>query len=505
MIGALALTYLVLLVAQAADIRVVNDWNPDTVIAWVLTTSPGSGVPREVIDGSYGFWSVLWFTHLTQSWPFHRTLWDLQPVALWVGTAACVTWAVWRLAGWRCAALTAALVLCLSTDVLLVMLKPTMHGQTVFAGAVMALYAVEVTRERPFGGPRRWIAASVFVALVAGVHLTDPQLWIAGILPLLAAVGTWWLMCRDHRGRRALLASAAVVAAAIATWLTARAAMRAAGYRERAPESTSPIDSLSELWAHARALFDMVLWLGNGALELSTAGVARGLLSAACALAIVIGVTLPIGLLVRLLMTKARRPDPGMLVHLVFWSVVEVTFAAAVVLTDLAEAPSVRYIVPMLLGAAATAPLLLRACVPAQVAAITGVAVIVTGSVVALADREIAGQAHAVRALVAEVERAAERTGATVGVGAYDFASNVTWATDGRVTSRPVIDWRTPICPFEVAVDQRWYTPDPSLRRSFVLWRGDRPPQGLGTPIEHVQLPGATMFVYRGDVRRRLC
>jgi len=505
LIGALALAYLVLLAAQAADIRAVNDWNPDTVIAWVLTTSPGSGAPREVVDGSYGFWSVLWLTHLTDSWSFHRTLWDLHPVALWLGTTACLSWAVRRLAGPLAAALTAALTLCLSSDVLLVMLRPTMHAPTVFAGAVMALYAVEVARERPFGGPRRWAAASVAVALVAGVHLADAQLWIAGMIPLLAGVGAWWLADRGRRSGRALLASAAVVAGAIVTWLIAGAAMRAAGYRSQAPESTSPIDSLSELGSHARSLLDMVLWLGNGAFELSTAGVARGLLSAACAVAILAGVALPVVLLVRLLVGRARAADPALLVHLVFWSVVAVAFAAAVVLTDLAEAPSVRYVVPMLLGAAVTAPLLLRAAAPARLAALAGTAAIVAGSVLALADREIAGQAPGVRATIAAIEAASQRTGATVGLGVYDLASNVTWATEGRVTSRPVIDWRVPICPFEVAVDERWYAPDPALERSFVLWHGTQPPPGLGTPVEAVELPGATMFVYDGDVRGRLC
>jgi len=505
LIGALTLAYLVLLAAQAADIRTVNDWDPDTVIAWVLTTSPGSGGPRQVVDGSYGFWSVLWLTQLTDTWPFHRTLWDLQPVALWLGTAACLSWAVGRLGGPLAAVMTAALTLCLSTDVLLVMLRPTMHAPTVFAGAVMALYAVEVARERPFGGPRRWAAASVVVALVAGVHLTDAQLWIAGVIPLLAGVGAWRLADRTARSRRALLASCAVVAGAIATWVVADAAMRAAGYRSRAPESTSPIDSLAELGPHLRALFEMVMDLGNGALELSTAGVPRGLLSAACAAAIVAGVTLPVVLLGRLLVRRARSADPPLLVHVVFWSVVAVAFAAAAVLTDLAEWPSVRYIVPMLLGAAVTAPLLLRGAAPARLAALAGTAVIVVGSVVALADREIAGRAPQVRATIAGIESAAERTGARVGVGSYYLASNVTWATDGRVTARPVIDWRVPICPFEVAVDERWYTPDPELKRTFVLWPEREPPAGLGPPVEAVGLPGAMMFVYEGDVRSRLC
>jgi hypothetical protein len=122
----------------------------------------------------------------------------------------------------------------------------------------------------------------------------------------------------------------------------------------------------------------------------------------------------------------------------------------------------------------------------------------------ALADREIANQAASARAMVAAIEQAAQETGATTGFGPYDLASNVTWVSDGRVISRPLVDYRLPICRFPVAVDTRWYNPT-GAQRTFVIWRGSEAPPGLGPTVDHRALPGATLWVYDGDVATRLC
>jgi hypothetical protein len=280
--------------------------------------------------------------------------------------------------------------------------------------------------------------------------------------------------------------------------------MRAAGYHELAPDSTDPIHALGDLWPHARTLLNMVLWLGNGAFELSTAGLLRGLLSLGCAAAIVAGVALAPVLLVAEL--RRRRVEAMVLVHLVFWSFVVVALAGAVLVTNLASQPSVRYIVPMLLAVAVAVPLLVRDPLVIRSLALAGSAVLIAGSVVAMADREIGGGAPGIRSTIAQIEAAATSSGATTGFGDYYLASNVTWGTHGRVVSRPVVNWTVPICPFDVAVDRAWYLPT-NARRTFVLWQGTTPPVGLGTPTRAIPINGdaATFFVYDGDVGRRLC
>jgi hypothetical protein len=503
LVAGLTAAFAALTVAQAADIAHVLQWNPDASIPWVLTLTPDHGGPRDVVDGSYGFWSVLWFDGLTRSLSFHRFLWVAQPAVLWLGTAALLAYTMFRLAGAAAAALTAALVLC-SAGVMGVVLIPTMHGQTVFAGAVLAAFAIELTRARPFGGPRRFLAAGIAVAIIAGVHLTDPQLWVIGVAPLLLAIGAWRLSARDPDSRRALRAAAGVTVGAVVVWVSTTQVMRAAGYHELAPDSTDPIHALDDVWPHARTLFNMVLWLGNGAFELSTAGLLRGLLSLACAAAIVAGVALAPVLLVAEL--RRRRIAPMLLVHLVFWSFVVVALAGAVVLTNLASQPSVRYIVAMLLAMAVTVPLLVRGPLLVRSLALAGSAVLIAGSVVAMADREIGGGAPGIRSTIAQIEAAATSSGATTGFGDYYLASNVTWGTHGRVVSRPVVNWAVPVCPFDVAIDRAWYAPT-GARRTFVLWQGSTPPVGLGTPLQAIPINGgdATFFVYDGDVATRLC
>jgi hypothetical protein len=336
------------------------------------------------------------------------------------------------------------------------------------------------------------------------VHLTDAMLWIVGIAPLLAAGGLGLLVARDRVATRALRADLAVAAGAVVVWVAATIVMRSLGYHELSPDSTGPIDGVGELWPHVRTLATLVFALGSGALELSTAGILRGLLSLACAAAIAAGILLAPALLVAGL--RRRALEPARLAHLTFWSVTVVALIVAFVLTDLAEHPSVRYLVSLLVAAAVTVPLLLearRALVPA--AALLGCAVVVAGAVVALADRDIADQAAPARTMVAAIEQAAQDTGATTGFAPYDLASNVTWVSDGRVISRPIVDYRVPVCRFPVAVDTRWYRPT-GARRTFVLWRGsDPPPSSLGRPVDQRPLPGATLWVYDRDVATRLC
>jgi hypothetical protein len=339
--------------------------------------------------------------------------------------------------------------------------------------------------------------------LVAGVHLTDPQLWIIGLVPMLAATGLWWLLDRGASARRAVSCAVGVAVGAVVVRVVAGAIMRAAGYRELAPDTFSLIHGLGALPSHAHHFFELVIALGNGAVEFSTAGLARGVLSLACAGAIIVAVGLAPALLAWNLARRARV-DPALIVHLTFWTVVVAGLTVAMLATNLTDQPSVRYILGLFVAAAAAVPVLLQGSRVARAVALGLTAVLLTGSVVAMADRELASGGPVVAANAAAIERAADATGAHTGLGWYDLASNVTWATHGRVRSRPIIDWVSPICPFQVAVDRGWYVPAPT-QRSFVLWHQATPPAQFGSPVQTVVIdPSTWMFVYGGDVRDRL-
>jgi hypothetical protein len=507
LVGALACAYAVLLIGDARDIGLVVGWHPDSVITWVLVGTPhAAGQAREAVEGSYSFASIVWFDQLTAGLPGHRTLWELQPPATALATCALLAWTVWRLAGRWAAALTAVLVLCASEQVLTNYLRGTVHGTTFFAGALLAVLAVELTSPRPFGGRWGMGAAVVACGAIAGIHLVDALLWLIGIVPLAASCGLWWLRARDPASRRAALTAAATIGVALVAWRVTVAVMHHDGFATLPPDTMSPIHGLGELPGNVTLLGQLVFSLGNGALELSTAGLARGLLALACAGVMALGLLVPLGLLA----AELRRPSatPARLVHLTFWSAVVVLLCGVMVVTNLGvDAGSARYVVPLLFAVAVSAPLLAQRAALGRAAVLAGAAVILTGSVVMLADHTISRRAPTVRAVLAAIDATARRTGATTGFADYYLSSNVTWWSHGRVRAYPVEGWTHPgrLCRFPFVTDASWYAPS-GARRTFYLQPGAHPPPAtLGRPIARRAIPGAMMFVYAGDISRRLC
>ncbi len=504
-VGALALAYAALFVLQAGDLVYVNAFNPDTVIGWVLTQTPHPGGHRDVVDSSYGFYSVLWFDALTEGLPRHRAVWEAQPYVQSLLAALLVALAVLRAAGRRPALLCFVLLACASTGLLAVELKPTWHGPTFFAATVLALVAVELAVDEPFGGPRRRVAACALAAAIVGIHLVDALLWVVGVAPFVVALGGWHALARTARSRRGLMAGGAVLGGAIVVWRVSVAAMAAAGYRQFVPDTVSLIHSYRDVGPHLKLLAELMAYMGAGAWVWP--GSVRELLSLGAAIATTAAVALPLLLLAR----RLRRGEPRrpMLVHLLFWAAAVVVLSTAMVVSNLGvDLGSVRYTVALFFAAAAALPLLLGAGRGWSATALAGAVVIVAAAVVQLADRDVAERAAPVRAQLAAIGRAADDLGAHRGVGSYDLASNVTWLTRGAVVSRPVENWTTPerLCEFPVGRDAAWYRPT-GAPRTFLLWPGnvELPPPGLGAPIARRAVGGATMFVFRGDVSRRLC
>jgi hypothetical protein len=503
-LGVATALYVVLLLAQMPDLLWVTGWNPDAVISWVLAEDLGAP-PRDVVEGSYGFYPITWFALATQGLPGHRLLWQLQPLATALATGALVAWGVWRVAGARAAGLSAVILVCASPAVLATALRPTFHGPAFFAVALLSAYVVELGRAPPFGGPRGLAAASAAVAVVVGVNLVDGLLWVAGVAPFAVAVAAL-------RRRDAAIAGAAVVAGAVLVRTVAVAAMHAAGFAWVAPTTTALTLDAPTVRGHVESLGSLVFALGNGALELSTAGPWRGTLSLACAAVATAGIAAPVALLVRRLATRTRRPSPMLVAHLTFWSAVVVALLLAGLFTSvIVDQESTRYVVPLALAAAATAPLLLDAGRVARAVALAGTATFVAGSLVGLLDRDLADPAAPARGFVTRLERAATASGATTGFGEYYVASNVTWQTRGRVVSRPVEGIADlGVCPHHLARSLAWYRPT-GARRTFLLWPTTTPaPPNLGRPVRSYALGSdgfrtVTMHVYAGDVARRLC
>src|SRR5436309_5083318 len=115
----LAAIYLVLVMVKFTHLVNATNWVSDSSASYVIAQTLGSAPSgRHVLLGQYGWYTTLWFFLVTKPLPLHRQIWEAAPYAFALLGTGLVSWASWRVAGRRAAALTAVALVCASPEVL---------------------------------------------------------------------------------------------------------------------------------------------------------------------------------------------------------------------------------------------------------------------------------------------------------------------------------------------------------------------------------------------------
>src|SRR5207247_8429323 len=193
--------------------------------------------------------------------------------------------------------------------------------------------------------------------------------------------------------------------------------------------------------------------------------------------------------------------------HVTFWLLALVLPAAAFVLSTHGAAGKGRYLVSCGYAIAVqAADSLSRSGLAARAAGVVAACVVVTGSVVAAAARDLERQsAFPTRAFARTLETFADGEGLKYGYAAYWDAAPLTWDLHERIQIYPIDRCDAPhgLCRASAHHIDSWYAPRASTRTFLLVDRVFGPPapgKRLGDPAEVVRIARYTIYVYDYDI-----
>ncbi|MGA9858229.1 MAG: hypothetical protein WBQ18_10240, partial [Solirubrobacteraceae bacterium] len=213
----------------------------------------------------------------------------------------------------------------------------------------------------------------------------------------------------------------------------------------------------------------------------------------------------------RQLPTPAEQPgDRARLAHVAFWAGALLCAAAAYVFTNVALAPSDRYIIIAVPAVAALVPLLIAGRGSRALVGL-GAAVFVSAGLVALGAGDAVTQIYRGAGVprAAAIERLTRSLHLTVGYAGYWDAASLTWSSDGRLDVYPVMDIGGVTERARLARADAWYAPRAATPSYLVLAPHDgnlpdRLPPQLPRPQRLIRLGSVTVAVWRYDIARFL-
>jgi hypothetical protein len=493
-------------------------WSSDVASAYTIPeTVVSSGTGGHTVLSASGQWLSLWFGLITARLPLHRVLWEAAPTLVFIITGVAVAWSVLQIAGRRAAVLAVLLGLIPSARALGIFMAAFDHNVVPPSTALIGLYLIWLART---GGRRS--AVPLVVGMVIGVCLASDVLVAGASMIPMGLIALLLLWRREPSARRMAYSIAATLLFALPIAALTNVVMYASGYRIfPAPASVA---SLSELPLRTKLMYQGLGNLFNGYL-VDGRHVELGV---ACA--VLMAVVLPLLLVtgVRTIVRFVTPPrDSGVSkpgssisqpeiesarlahsVHVIFWTVSAIALCGMVWLTaSYIHGPRERYYGTIVYSVAATLPLLRLKSMFTSLVAPIGVATFFLGSLAGLQDRDFVA-APLVDA--SKIVAIAEAEHATVGYAEYGAASNLTWNTNQRIMSRPIVKCPhrevTPICRYPLVYVPEWFAP--RRRRTFLLldraagWT--RAPDALGQPIATYALGSLLMLVYSYDIASRI-
>jgi hypothetical protein len=496
--AALALAYLAVLVVRYPQLLAWQNGDSDIVSNFTLTDAIARGHYGTVWLSTQASALELGWGLLTHGLPFHRTVWEFSAPGLSLVTAGLLAGIVGRLAGRRAALVALVLVLAVSPTALMSFTAASFHNTAPLGAVALDGYLLWLT-----GGHRGpaalALATCASAALLGALIATDQLLLVVGVVPFVLVGGLTALRRRDVRLILAVVAPIAgggVIAHLIDGLLSAH----------RIFSTAPPLRFGGPVVRRIGWLATGVLRLGNG---LSVAPHSAWLtpLVIACAVTAAAGLAIVAGGATAIL--RRRRETSGVVVHGAFWGWSLIGCSAAYVLTDVALFPSDRYLVPIVIAAAAMLPVTLRDGRGLRLLCI-GAAVTAAGSVAALA-----GQADRPVMLVgtdvpyaARLEHLITSHHLGRGYAGYWEAASLQWTTHDRLRVRPVFLYAGRARPMYLLRATAWYRPHrgPSY---LILAPGDgflpdRLPPGLPAPVHSWRIGTITLDAFSSDIARDL-
>jgi hypothetical protein len=519
---AIAGAYLVVFIVRLPHNITEITWDSDYASEYTVPeTIVRAGTGGHTVVASSGQWMGLWFGLLTARLPLHRAIWGIAPTLLFAATALIVGWSVAQISVRRAAILSVLIGLVASPPAVAFFLAAGAHNTVYPCTALLGAYLIFLTRAR---GRRRitTLAVPPVVGLVVGVCLASDLLLAATAVIPLALTAIVAGLARNERSRVVTLSALVTVAVAIPIAKLTTATMHSLGFLTLpAPEKVAP---LAELPERARLLFEGLQTLFNGSLGLtapdplhSTVGIASDVVMSAALAALLVYGIYTAGKFIWSSLRRSNALTPEQMsrsLHVIYWVTSAATACGAFWLaaetgggTDLHNS----YYATVIFSVAAVIPLLLSSRSPARWLIPTGAAVFFAASLIRLTGNylDLGGVSASTAPAIA---KAAEANHATSGYGGYGEASNLTWNTHGRVTSRPLMECSNPnggagICPFYMESVPSWYVP--RQRRTFLLVNSQelwvsRLPSGLGRPLAVYTFGPISMYVYPYDIASRL-
>jgi hypothetical protein len=517
-----AILYLVRLAQTFQERLTVVGGDSDAISVLFIAATMDEVPDADIQMAGFGHYITLAYTRATEWLPFYREVWEVMPPALWLASLGVVVWAAWRTFGNRAAVLTGVLGFCVSPNLLYLLFSSSHHTWTLYSSAIACALMVFLTTQTHMG-VRGWTVA-VASALVLGVALASDRLVLLGAIGPLLLVGAGVAIRHPTRqGRMVGLVAGGVVVGAIAIGAGLSQIMEASGYITfRRAEGWVEADLF---FSHVGTYLEETLRMFNGYFfgrELST----ESALSFVIAIGVLVALAAPF-IALRRRLRERRPPDTPLEVrrsaYVFFWAATMAIVPLAAVVSAQDAGAGMRYLLPMLLAAAATLPLLARS-LAARYLLIAGVSIYAVLGALTIDMRgqwtpgfdpndDLQSSAARIAIQADELTSIADQERAHIGYAGYWEAAASSWSTEMQVRVFPIdhdsdAADRVPR-PNSFFVHGGWYLPRPGIR-TFLIGPTpeeddsyERPP-GLGPPIATHRLSnGAPLYVYGYDIASR--
>ncbi len=515
------MAYLITLALQLRQLLAAAYLNADAASAPVIGEMFGGRTGHSLtLLGHLGWYSTLLFERATHWLPLHRQVWEAAPYAMALCSAVLVGWGAWRVAGRWAAAVSLSIVVCAGPEMLSLLSVLNDHAPTWFTLALLGSFVVLLERQADRLGWVSMGALAIFVGAVLGANAaSDVLLTISGAVPFLLAAGATWLLQPSRRSARAALVALATGGIALLSGILLHAYMHHQDVMAVVDANTSTLVAAESVGRNFRLWWQSLAILGSGNFFGQAVGFSVVLAFACAVLTIGAVVALPRIARSQLAQSLAARragrhapADGALLAWCVFWSSSALLLSTAFIFSGIPEdLGSSRYLVGLVLAAAALVPLLGGRSTLARAAVTAAVTVYAFTGWLALAQERIAPPASPSDQLANAVLKFTRQEHLAVGYSGYWDAAPITWATHLGVNVFPVqeCDGNQHLCGFELHIITSWYTPRPGAR-SFLLSDPaypsvpSAPTPDLGKPIAVHQIGQVMMYVYPYDIASRL-